>query len=65
MTRHRKSDCIVLLQPFVRLHEVENPHLEVANHADLHCMEEVGHRKVTHNMDNMSKNVESSENMAR
>jgi len=65
MTRHGKSDCIVLLQPFVRLLEVENPHLEVAKHADLHCMEEVGLRKVTHDTDNMSKNVASSGNMAR
>jgi len=49
----------------VHLHEVENPTLEVVNHADLHCMEEVGLREVTRNTGNMSKHVESSVNMAR
>jgi len=44
---------------------VENPHLEVVKHADLHCMEEVGLREVAHNTGNMSKHVESSVNMAR
>jgi len=49
----------------VRLHEVENPLLEVIKHADLHCMEEVGLREVAHDKGNMSKHVESSVNMAR
>jgi hypothetical protein len=49
----------------VRLHEVENPLLEVVKHADLHCMEEVGLREVAHNTGNMSKHVESLVNMAR
>jgi len=48
----------------VHLHEVENPLLEVVKHADLHCMEEVGLREVTHDTGNMSKQVESSVNMA-
>ena len=49
----------------MRLHEVENPLLEVVKHADLHCMEEVRLREVAHNSGNMSKHVESSVNMAR
>ena len=49
----------------MRLHEVENPLLEVVKHADLHCMEEVGLREIAHNTGNMSKHVESSVNMAR
>jgi hypothetical protein len=44
---------------------VENPLLEMVKHADLHCMEEVGLREVTHNTWNMSKHVESSVNMVR
>jgi hypothetical protein len=48
----------------VRLHEVQNPLLEMVNHADLHCMDEVGLREVAHNKGNMSKHVESSVNMA-
>jgi len=49
----------------VRLHEVENPLLEVIKHANLHCMEEVGLWEVAHHTGNMSKHVESSVNMAR
>ena len=49
----------------MRLHEVENPLLEVIKHADLHCMEEVGLREVAHDTGNMSKHIESSVNMAR
>jgi len=49
----------------VRLHEVENPLLEVGKHADLHCMEEVGLKEVAHDTGNMLKHVESSVNMAR
>jgi len=49
----------------VRLDEVENPLLEVVKHADLHYMEEVGLREITHHTGNMSKHVESSVNMAR
>jgi len=49
----------------VPLQEVENPLLEVVKHADLHCMEEVGPREVAHDTGNMSKQVESSMNMAR
>ena len=48
----------------MHLHDVENPLLEVVNHADLHCMEEVGLREVAHNMGNVSKYVESLANMA-
>jgi len=48
----------------VRLHQVENPLLELIKHADLHCMEEVGLREVAHETGNMSKHAESSGNMA-
>jgi hypothetical protein len=41
------------------LHIVENPILQVVKHADLHCMEEVGLREVTHKRGNMSKDVDS------
>ena len=54
-----------LVEPFVCLHEVENPLLEVVKHADLHCMEEVRHREVTHNTGNMLRRVESSVIMAQ
>jgi hypothetical protein len=49
----------------VRLLKVENPLLEVVKHADLHCMEEVGLREVSHNTWNLLKHVESSVSMAR
>jgi hypothetical protein len=49
----------------VRLHEVENPVLDVSKHVNLHCMEEVGLRKVARNTGNMSKHIESSVRMAR
>jgi hypothetical protein len=48
----------------VRLHEVDNPLLDVIKNADLHCMEEFTLREVTHNTENMSKQDESSVNMA-
>jgi len=49
----------------MRLHEVENPLLEVINHADLQCMEEAGQREVAHDTGNTSKQVEYLVNMAR
>jgi hypothetical protein len=49
----------------VRLHEVENPLLEVIKHADLNCMEEVGLWDVAHDTGNMSKQIESSVNMVQ
>src|SRR5258705_10884376 len=49
----------------MRLHEVENPLLEVVKHANLHCMEEVGLREVAHNTRNQSKHVESLVNKWR
>jgi len=49
----------------MRLHEVENPLLEVVKHVDLHCMEEVGLRGVAHNSGNISKQVEFLVNVAR
>jgi hypothetical protein len=49
----------------VRLHEVENPLLEMVKHADLHCMEEVGLWEVAHYTGNMSKHAVSSVDMAR
>jgi hypothetical protein len=48
----------------VRLHEAENPHVEVIKHTDLHGMEEVVLREVAHNTGTMSKHVESSVIMA-
>jgi hypothetical protein len=65
VSRHGSADCIVLVKPFMRLDEVENPLLEVVKHADVNCMEEVGLREVAHNTGNMSKHVESLVNMAR
>ena len=47
------------------LHEMENPLLEVINHADLHCMEQVRLQEVAHDTGNMSKQVQSSVTMAR
>ena len=49
----------------MRLHEVDNPLLEVVKHTDLHCMEEVGLWEIGHNIGNMSKHIESSVNMVR
>jgi hypothetical protein len=49
----------------VCLHEVENPILEVAKHADVHCMEEVGLREVAQDTGNMSEQIESSVDIAR
>jgi hypothetical protein len=49
----------------LRLHEVENPLLEVVKRADLHCMEDVGLRKVAPDTGNVSKHVESAVDMAR
>ena len=54
---HGYADCIVLVELFVALYEVENQHLEVVKHADLHCMEEVGHREIAHNTGNISKTL--------
>jgi len=62
--RDCEPDCIVLVEPFVCLHEVENPLLEVVNHADLHYMEKVWLREDPHDTGNMLKHVESSLNMA-
>jgi len=47
----------------VRIHEVEDPLLEVVKHADLHCVEEVGPRDVAHNTGNGSIQFGSSVNM--
>jgi len=49
----------------MRLHKLENPHLEVLKHSNQHCMEVVGLREVTHDTGNMSKVFESSVNMVR
>jgi hypothetical protein len=49
----------------VHLHEVENELLDVGNHADLHCMEQVGLWEVALNTAIMSKHIESSVNMAQ
>ena len=55
VSRNGQPDCIVLVKPFVRHHEVDNPLLQVVKHADLHCMEEVGLWDVAHDTGNMSK----------
>ena len=49
----------------MRLHEVENPLLQVVKHADQHCMEQVRLREVAHDTRNMLKHFESSVKMAR
>jgi hypothetical protein len=49
----------------LRIHEVENPLLEVVKHADLHCMQEVGLTEVADDTVNMTKQVESSVSMER
>jgi hypothetical protein len=51
--------------PFLHLHEVENPQLEVVKHANLHCMEKVGLWEVARNTGSMSRHVESSVDMVR
>jgi hypothetical protein len=56
---------MLLVEPSIRLVELENPLQEVVNHANLHCMEEVGLREVANDTGNMLKHVESSVNMAR
>jgi len=65
VSRHGLTDCIVLVELFVGVHEVDNRRLEVVKHADPHCIEEVSQREVAHNTRNTSKNVESSVYMAR
>jgi hypothetical protein len=49
----------------VRLHEVDNPHLEVVKHADLQCMEKVRLREVARNAGNVSNHIAMSESMLR
>ena len=44
--------------------KVDNPPLQVVNHADLHCMEVVRIREVTHETENMSKHIEFLLSMA-
>ena len=45
------------------LQEVDNGLLEVVKHADLLCMEKVGHSQATQETGNGSKHVDSSVNM--
>jgi hypothetical protein len=47
----------------VRLHEVENPLLELIKDANLHCIEEFPFRQVAHDTGNMLNQVESPVNM--
>jgi len=65
VSRDEYPDCIVLVEPFTRLDEVENLLLEEVKHANRHSMEQVGLQEVAHNTGNMSKQIESSVNMAR
>jgi hypothetical protein len=53
-----KPGCIVLVEPFVHLHKVENQPLEVVKHANLPCLEEVLLREVPYDIENMSKHLE-------
>jgi hypothetical protein len=53
------------VEPSLRLHEVENPLLELIKRAGLHCMEEVRLQEVAHDTGTMSKHLESSGNMAQ
>jgi hypothetical protein len=62
---HRQSDCIVLDEPFVYLHKVVNPHLQVVKYAGPHCLEKVGLGEVAYNPGKMSKQVEFSVNMVQ
>jgi hypothetical protein len=63
-TRHRSRYCIVLVEPFMLLHEVENPLLVVFSHADLHRGEDVFHSKIAHHTGNASNEVSSIVNLA-
>jgi len=65
VSRHSKSDCVVHVEPFVRLHQLDNPLAEVVKDAEMHCMEKAGFREVNHDTENMSKHIESSVNMMR
>ena len=49
----------------MHLDDVENPLLEVVQHADQHCMEKIGLQVVAHNTGNMSKHGESLVNMVQ
>jgi len=64
-SRQVEPYCIVLVVPFVRLRIVQSPLREVVEHADQHCMEEVGPREVAHETGNMWKRVECSVILAR
>lgn len=46
------------------LHEVDNPHLELVKYSDMHCMEEVVLYEVTRTMENLSKHIDFSVNLA-
>jgi hypothetical protein len=61
----RSPDGIVLVEPFVHPHEVENPFLEEVKYAKLHCIQEVGFWAVNHDTGNMSKHIEYSVNLGR
>jgi len=65
LSRHGYPGCILLVKPFVHLHDMENPLLEVVKHADLHCMEKIRLREDSHDTGNMSKHVESAVDTAR
>jgi hypothetical protein len=65
VSRHGEPDCLVLVEPFVRLHDVENPILVVTTYPYWDCMEVVGHWVVADDTANVSNQVESSVNMAR
>ena len=49
---------------FMGLREVQNPTLVVVKYAVLHCIEEHGLREVAHDTGNISKQCESSVDMA-
>jgi hypothetical protein len=60
LCRYGQSDCSVLVKPFMRLHEEENPLLLVMKDANLPCMEQVRCREAAHNTGNMLKHDVSS-----
>jgi len=65
VSRHGEPCGIVPVEPFVSLHEVESPLLDVAKQANLHWIEEARHWEIAQDTGIISKHVESSVNMAQ
>jgi len=58
VSRSRVPDCILDVEAFVSLHEVENPPLKAVKHANVDCMEEVRLREVAHDTWYMSNTLD-------